>query len=138
MQGPTSPKAYFPAPPSTLQPPESSPSQLLPSRAPNDDLLQVAGFLRQLRLEHHLAQFLQQGFDDLSTLMDIQEMDLDALGIPLGHRRRLQRAIGERRGDLKASEQLVVRSHFPITLPKGNYLFSDNQTWLRSHSNPTF
>ncbi|KAK0389578.1 hypothetical protein NLU13_3153 [Sarocladium strictum] len=53
---------------------------------------------RELGLAQYLDAFVDQGFDTWDTILDIQESDLDALGVKLGHRRKLQRRIANVRG----------------------------------------
>ncbi|KFA53101.1 hypothetical protein S40293_05343 [Stachybotrys chartarum IBT 40293] len=53
---------------------------------------------RELGLSQYLDTFVDQGFDCWDTILDIQESDLDALGVKLGHRRKLQRRIANARG----------------------------------------
>lgn len=53
---------------------------------------------RELGISQYLDTFVEQGFDTWDTILDIQESDLDALGVKLGHRRRLQRRIANARG----------------------------------------
>ncbi|KAI5199744.1 hypothetical protein E4T39_06107 [Aureobasidium subglaciale] len=50
-------------------------------------------FLERLDLSHYHDALVEEGFDTWETLMDITESDLEALGVKLGHRRKLQRAI---------------------------------------------
>lgn len=52
----------------------------------------------ELGLSQYLDAFVDQGFDTWDTILDIQESDLDALGVKLGHRRKLQRRIANARG----------------------------------------
>ncbi|KAI9167003.1 High mobility group protein 20A [Paramyrothecium foliicola] len=52
----------------------------------------------ELGITQYLNAFLDQGFDAWDTILDIQESDLDALGVKLGHRRKLQRRIANARG----------------------------------------
>ncbi|KAK4105492.1 hypothetical protein N658DRAFT_121285 [Parathielavia hyrcaniae] len=52
----------------------------------------------ELGIIQYLDVFLEQGFDTWETILDITESDLDALGVKLGHRRKLQRRIANSRG----------------------------------------
>lgn len=52
----------------------------------------------ELGISHYLHSFLEQGFDTWDTILDITESDFDALGVKLGHRRKLQRKIANSRG----------------------------------------
>jgi len=52
----------------------------------------------ELGIVQYLGEFVDQGFDTWETILDITESDLDALGVKLGHRRKLQRRIAKARG----------------------------------------
>ncbi|GAW19932.1 hypothetical protein ANO14919_094250 [Xylariales sp. No.14919] len=52
----------------------------------------------ELGISQYLGVFIDQGFDSWETILDITESDLDALGVKLGHRRKLQRRIANYRG----------------------------------------
>ncbi|KAI1390208.1 uncharacterized protein F4822DRAFT_428550 [Hypoxylon trugodes] len=52
----------------------------------------------ELGISQYLDAFVEQGFDSWETILDITESDLDALGVKLGHRRKLQRRIANYRG----------------------------------------
>ncbi|KAK1657184.1 HMG box protein [Colletotrichum godetiae] len=56
------------------------------------------GIFAELGISQYLDIFLEQGFDTWETILDITESDLDALGVKLGHRRKLQRRIANSRG----------------------------------------
>jgi hypothetical protein len=52
----------------------------------------------ELGISHRLRDFVEHGFDTWHTILDITESDLDALGVQLGHRRKLPRRIADSRG----------------------------------------
>ncbi|KAL2054701.1 hypothetical protein ABVK25_005005 [Lepraria finkii] len=54
--------------------------------------------LSRLGLAQYIEKFKEEGFETWETLLDITESDLDALGVKLGHRRLLQKEIGQARG----------------------------------------
>ncbi|CAK7242895.1 MAG: hypothetical protein STHCBS139747_004398 [Sporothrix thermara] len=54
--------------------------------------------LEELNLSQYYESFIDQGFDTWETILDITESDLDAMGVKLGHRRKLQRRIANFRG----------------------------------------
>lgn len=54
--------------------------------------------LCELGIAQYLSVFIDQGFDSWQTILDVTESDLDALGVKLGHRRKLQRRIANYRG----------------------------------------
>ena len=55
--------------------------------------MDVGGWLRGLGLGQYEATFRESEID-ADVLPDLTEVDLEKLGIPLGHRKRLLRAIG--------------------------------------------
>jgi class 3 adenylate cyclase len=62
--------------------------------------LEIDGWLRGIGLEQYAQTFRENGID-LSVLPDLTDQDLEKLGVLLGHRRKLLRAIA----DLKAIEK---------------------------------
>ncbi|KAF4926339.1 High mobility group protein B3 [Colletotrichum viniferum] len=58
----------------------------------------LESIFQELGISQYLDIFLEQGFDTWDTILDITESDLDALGVKLGHRRKLQRRIANSRG----------------------------------------
>ncbi|KAM3066849.1 hypothetical protein ACMFMF_009902 [Clarireedia jacksonii] len=58
----------------------------------------LAEIFAELGISHYLHDFIEQGFDSWDTILDITESDFDALGVKLGHRRKLQRKIANSRG----------------------------------------
>ncbi|PSN65557.1 hypothetical protein BS50DRAFT_589950 [Corynespora cassiicola Philippines] len=54
--------------------------------------------LARLGLSQYLESLVAEGFDTWETVLDITESDLSSLNVKLGHRRKLQRAIAESRG----------------------------------------
>jgi len=66
----------------------------------------------ELGISHYLHDFLEQGFDTWETILDITESDFDALGVKLGHRRKLQRKIANSRG-ISSDRALASPRHTP-------------------------
>ena len=62
--------------------------------------LEIDDWLRGIGLEQYAQTFRENGID-LSVLPDLTDQDLEKLGVLLGHRRKLLRAIA----DLKAIEK---------------------------------
>ncbi|KAL6164138.1 hypothetical protein ACJQWK_09813 [Exserohilum turcicum] len=80
--------------------------------------------LARLGLSQYHQVFVAEGFDTWETVLDITESDLSSLNVKLGHRRKLQRAIAESRG--QASEKPL-----PINLARagstaGSYRSDDS------------
>lgn len=50
----------------------------------------ISGWLAALKLQQYESQFLAAGYDDASLIPELNEADLDAIGVTLpGHRKRL-------------------------------------------------
>jgi hypothetical protein len=84
---------------------------------------QIADFLAEIQLSEYYDLLIQNGFDDMRTLHDIQESDLDALKFKLGHRRKLQRALASLRG-IPDLDPLIIHAYVPYF--NGNALFQGN------------
>jgi hypothetical protein len=80
---------------------------------------EVVSFLTGIGLSDYVTAIVEEGFDDIVTLCDITENDMESLNIKLGHRRKLQRAIAEKRG-FPSSQPLVSRTfeNTPSTSPR--------------------
>lgn len=90
----------------------------------------------ELGLAHYLDAFVDQGFDSWETILDIQESDLDALGVKLGHRRKLQRRIANARG-IAPSISLVSALKPGSEEGKQQHLRRDNPTRSEAGSEST-
>ena len=55
----------------------------------------IANWLEELELGQYAELFVENGID-LSVLPELTDEDLEKLGVVLGHRRKLLRAIGNR------------------------------------------
>jgi hypothetical protein len=53
----------------------------------------ITDVLAECDLSSYIDVFLNEGFDDLETILDIRERDLEILNISIEHRRRLQRRL---------------------------------------------
>jgi hypothetical protein len=61
-------------------------------------MTRLEAIFAELGISHYLSDFIEQGFDTWDCILDITELDFDALGVKLGHRRKLQRKIASSRG----------------------------------------
>ena len=68
--------------------------------------MDVDGWLRSIGLEQYAQTFRDNGID-LSVLPDLTDQDLDKLGVLLGHRRKLLRAIANLES-IETSEQAIA------------------------------
>src|SRR5215468_132041 len=74
--------------------------------------MDLGGWLRSLGLEQYEAAFRENAID-AEVLPDLTDQDLEKLGVLLGHRRKLLRAIGNLQGIEKGAATVAV----PITPP---------------------
>ncbi len=75
-------------------------------------MTELGEIFAELGISHYLHDFLEQGFDTWETILDITESDFDALGVKLGHRRKLQRKIANSRG-VSSDRALASPRHTP-------------------------
>ena len=75
-------------------------------------MMDLGGWLRSLGLEQYAAAFRENAID-AEVLPDLTDQDLEKLGVLLGHRRKLLRAIGNLQGIEKGAATVAV----PITPP---------------------
>src|SRR5262249_42221484 len=74
--------------------------------------MDVGGWLRSLGFEQYEAIFRENAID-AEVLFDLTDQDLKKLGVLLGHRRKLSRAIANLQGNEKGAATVAV----PITPP---------------------
>jgi len=71
-------------------------------------------FLQTFGLEQYSATLLGSGFDEIETLLDVDDADLRDLGIPRGHALKLKRHLREyQTGPPAEEEQPVVQAAVP-------------------------
>ena len=55
----------------------------------NNPFAEVTDFLSKINLEKYSSKFIQNGIEDLETILELSDTHLDALGIPLGHKLKI-------------------------------------------------
>jgi class 3 adenylate cyclase len=78
--------------------------------------LDIDGWLRRIGLEQYAQTFRENGID-LSVLPDLTDQDLEKLGVLLGHRRKLLRAIADLEAIEKSAPAVAVAAAAP-TAPR--------------------
>ncbi len=68
---------------------------------------EIADWLKTLGLSEYAARFAENDID-ISVLRDLTDQDLKDLGVSLGHRRKMLRAIAELAGAVPASPQFAL------------------------------
>ena len=68
---------------------------------------QIADWLKTLGMSEYAERFAENGID-VSVLSDLTDQDLKDIGVLLGHRRKMLRAIGELHGTVRGPRESVV------------------------------
>ena len=66
---------------------------------------QIADWLEKLGMSEYAQLFADNSIDDVSILRDLTDQDLKDVGVPLGHRRKMLRAIAELYGAAPTAPQ---------------------------------
>ncbi|KAJ4380273.1 hypothetical protein N0V86_004583 [Didymella sp. IMI 355093] len=92
--------------------------------------------LARLGLAQYSEVFATEGFDTWETVLDITESDLSHLNVKLGHRRKLQRAIAESRG--QSSDRPLAIAPARGASAEGSYRSDDsaNEAKAKGEGNP--
>jgi class 3 adenylate cyclase len=85
-------------------------------KSPGGLNLDIDGWLRRIGLEQYAQTFRENGID-LSVLPDLTDQDLEKLGVLLGHRRKLLRAIADFEAIEKSAPAGAAAATAPAALP---------------------
>jgi hypothetical protein len=88
--------------------------------------------LERISLSQYYDIFTAEGFDTWETVLDVTESDLIELNVKLGHRRKLQRAIAEARG--QPSESALSLETTRASVPDGVYRSDESGTEAKESS----
>ena len=69
--------------------------------------MEIADWLEKLGMSEYAGLFAENGID-ISVLGDLTDQDLKDIGVLLGHRRKMLRAIGELHGTTRGSRESVA------------------------------
>ncbi|MBW0529358.1 hypothetical protein O181_069073 [Austropuccinia psidii MF-1] len=92
----------------------------------------VAGFLTSIGLSDYLEIFVFEGFDTIQSIEEITENDLEHMHVKRGHRRILQRALGQR-----LNSKRLVEPSSPIPSPNTNHSMALASSSCIQSSKPT-
>src|SRR5215472_7953176 len=84
----------------------------LPWKPRGKQVATIKEWLASLGMSEYSARFAQERIE-IDVLSELTDQDLERLGIPLGHRRRMLRAIRERGGAAPATPQPAMASPAP-------------------------
>lgn len=65
------------------------------------DTSQIEEFLKSIKMESYTQKFLENGFEELDLLLEVQNDHLQEMQIPIGHQIRLMKKIEEMRSASK-------------------------------------
>jgi len=77
----------------------------------------VAVFLQESGLEQYVGVLVRNGFDDMETLLEIQDSDMRDLGLPRGHALKLAKRLRE----FQTSSPAAGQAHQPPVPPTMTY-----------------
>ena len=58
-----------------------------------DEAPEVAEFLGSISLQKYQAKFLENGIEDLETILELNDSHLDSLGVPMGYKLKILKQI---------------------------------------------
>lgn len=64
-----------------------------------DSAPEVAEFLNSIGLQKYQAKFVENGIEDQETILELNDVYLDTLGVPLGHKLKMLKRIKTIRGE---------------------------------------
>ena len=57
----------------------------------------MQSFLETVKLEKYADKFLENGVEDLETVLELQDQHLEQMGVPLGHKLKIMKRIKDMR-----------------------------------------
>lgn len=61
--------------------------------ASSDDFPEVVEFLVSINLQKYKDRFIENGIEDMETVLELNDSHLDAIGIPLGYKLKIIKRI---------------------------------------------
>jgi hypothetical protein len=56
--------------------------------------------LTEIKLEKYSSKFIENGVEDLETILELKEAHIEEMGIPLGHKLKIIKRIKDIRGSM--------------------------------------
>jgi hypothetical protein len=66
--------------------------------------------LGTLKLEKYTDQFVDNGVEDMETILELNEKHLEQMGVPLGHKLKIMKKIKDYRKENNLDQQVSVES----------------------------
>jgi hypothetical protein len=95
--------------------------------------MDVGDWLRSLGLDQYEATFRANEID-ADVLPELTEIDLEKLGVPLGHRKRLLKAIAGLAAAEKLAPTLALQLRFLLTSESMGHHDSEDHGWREHRS----
>ena len=57
----------------------------------------MTNFLSAIKLDKYLDKFLQNGVEDIETVLELNDEHFEAMGVPMGHKLKIMKHIKEMR-----------------------------------------
>ena len=71
----------------------------------NEDCNDVVEFLESVKLIKYKDTFIENGFEDMDTILELNDEHMELLGIPLGHKLKIMKRIKELRNDNDSTQE---------------------------------
>ena len=68
-----------------------------PEGQKSDDNEEVKGFLTEIKLDKYYEKFIDNGVEDLETILELKDEHIEQMGIPLGHKLKIIKKIKDLR-----------------------------------------
>lgn len=62
-------------------------------RQQSEEFIEVSNFLGSIKLEKYFDKLVENGVEDLDTILELQEEHIEQMGIPLGHKLKIMKKI---------------------------------------------
>ena len=63
----------------------------------NSEYAEVRDFLENIKLEKYFDKMIDNGIEDLETILELQDDHIEQMGIPLGHKLKIIKKIKDLR-----------------------------------------
>ena len=70
-----------------------------------DQYTEVVKFLASVKLQKYIKKFVDNGFEDLETILELNEGYLETIGIPLGHKLKIMKRIKQINNENEEKQQ---------------------------------
>lgn len=92
----------------------------------DDEFPEVDDFLQSLKLTKYKQTFIDNGFEDLETILELNEQHLETIGVPLGHKLKIMKKIKDIK-DERGTSGLPQANLEPQNLSKNNMVSAETE-----------